>query len=94
LEDLCGQVRVTGELPDDDGWTGAEIKSVAGSVRLKLTLKESAEYLSGIPFARTRSRRCVNRPPGIYQRVLPWRIPVPGVRTGTARGRAFRGLES
>ena len=37
---------VTGELPDDDGWTGAEIKECCRKAyRLKLTLKESAEYL-------------------------------------------------
>jgi SpoVK/Ycf46/Vps4 family AAA+-type ATPase len=37
---------VSGELPDDDGWTGAEIKECCRKAhRLKLTLKESAEYI-------------------------------------------------
>ena len=37
---------VTGELPDDQGWTGAEIKECCRKAyRLKLTLKESAEYI-------------------------------------------------
>jgi hypothetical protein len=32
-------------LPDDDGWTGAEIKECCRKAyRLKLTLRESAEY--------------------------------------------------
>src|ERR1035438_940450 len=28
----------------------------------------------------------------VHQRVLPWRIPVPGVRTGAARGTCVSGL--
>src|SRR6202451_2912675 len=43
---------VSGELPDDDGWTGAEIKECCRKAyRLKLTLKESAEYL--VPVSRS-----------------------------------------
>ncbi|MBY0502736.1 MAG: AAA family ATPase [Bryobacteraceae bacterium] len=40
------------ELPDDDGWTGAEIKECCRkSYRLKLALKESAEYI--VPVSRS-----------------------------------------
>jgi ATPase family associated with various cellular activities (AAA) len=43
---------VSGELPDDDGWTGAEIKECCRKAyRLKLTLKESAEYI--VPVSRS-----------------------------------------
>jgi hypothetical protein len=43
---------VTGELPDDDGWTGAEIKECCRKAyRLKLSLKESAEYI--VPVSRS-----------------------------------------
>ena len=43
---------VSGELPDDDGWTGAEIKECCRKAyRLKSTLKESAEYL--VPVSRS-----------------------------------------
>jgi SpoVK/Ycf46/Vps4 family AAA+-type ATPase len=42
----------SGELPDDDGWTGAEIKECCRKAyRLKLTLKESAEYI--VPVSRS-----------------------------------------
>lgn len=45
---------VSGELPDDDGWTGAEIKECCRkSYRLKLTLRESAEYI--VPVSRSAS---------------------------------------
>lgn len=43
---------VTGDVPDDDGWTGAEIKECCRKAyRLKLTLKESAEFI--VPVARS-----------------------------------------
>ena len=43
---------VSGELPDDDGWTGAEIKECCRKAyRLKLTLIESAEYV--VPVSRS-----------------------------------------
>lgn len=43
---------VSGELPDDDGWTGAEIKECCRKAyRLKLTLMESAEYI--VPVSRS-----------------------------------------
>ena len=45
---------VSGELPDDDGWTGAEIKECCRKAyRLKLTLRESAEYI--VPVSRSAS---------------------------------------
>jgi SpoVK/Ycf46/Vps4 family AAA+-type ATPase len=47
-----GKYGLSGELPDDDGWTGAEIKECCRKAyRLKLTLKESAEYI--VPVARS-----------------------------------------
>lgn len=43
---------VSGELPDDDGWTGAEIKECCRKAyRLKLTLMQSAEYI--VPVSRS-----------------------------------------
>ncbi len=43
---------MTGELPDDDGWTGAEIKECCRKAyRLRLSLKESAEYI--VPVSRS-----------------------------------------
>lgn len=47
-----GKYGLSGELPDDDGWTGAEIKECCRmAYRLKLTLKKSAEYI--VPVARS-----------------------------------------
>lgn len=41
-----------GELPDDEGWTGAEIKECCRKAwRLKLSLRESAEYI--VPLSRS-----------------------------------------
>src|SRR5207247_2386531 len=43
---------LTGELPDDDGWTGAEIKECCRkSWRLRLSLQKSAEYI--VPVSRS-----------------------------------------
>ena len=88
---------VSGELPDDDGWTGAEIKECCRKAyRLKLTLKESAEYL--VPVSRSAadqikalrqqaSGKFISASyPGVYQ----FQESAPAPRAG----RAFRGLES
>lgn len=43
---------LTGEIPDDDGWTGAEIKECCRKAwRLKLSLIESAKYI--VPVSRS-----------------------------------------
>ena len=43
---------VSGDLPDDDGWTGADIKECCRKAyRLRLTLKDSAEYI--VPVCRS-----------------------------------------
>ena len=43
---------LAGELPDDEGWTGAEIKECCRKAwRLNLSLKESAEYI--VPVSRS-----------------------------------------
>ena len=43
---------LNGELPDDEGWTGAEIKECCRKAwRLKLSLPESAEYI--VPVSRS-----------------------------------------
>src|SRR2546426_9651721 len=43
---------LTGELSDDEGWTGAEIKECCRKAwRLKLSLKDSAEYI--VPVSRS-----------------------------------------
>jgi SpoVK/Ycf46/Vps4 family AAA+-type ATPase len=88
---------VSGELPDDDGWTGAEIKECCRKAyRLKLTLKESAEYL--VPVSRSAadqikalrqqaSGKFISASyPGVYQ----FQESAPAPRAG----RAFRGMES
>src|SRR5213596_318187 len=44
--------RLTGELPDDEGWTSAEIKECCRKAwRLKLSLRESAGYI--VPVSRS-----------------------------------------
>src|SRR4029077_11334991 len=88
---------VSGELPDDDGWTGAEIKECfRKAYRLKLTLKESAEYL--VPVSRSAadqikalrqqaSGKFISASyPGVYQ----FQESAPAPRAG----RAFREFES
>jgi SpoVK/Ycf46/Vps4 family AAA+-type ATPase len=43
---------LSGELPDDEGWTGAEIKECCRKAwRLNLSLRESAEYI--VPVSRS-----------------------------------------
>ena len=43
---------LSGDLPDDDGWTGAEIKECCRKAwRLRLSLQESAEYI--VPVSRS-----------------------------------------
>ena len=43
---------LAGELPDDEGWTGAEIRECGRKAwRLKLSLKESAGYI--VPVSRS-----------------------------------------
>jgi hypothetical protein len=43
---------LSGELPEDEGWTGAEIKECCRKAwRLKLSLRESAEYI--VPVSRS-----------------------------------------
>ncbi len=43
---------VTGELPDDEGWTGAEIKECCRkAARLRISLRESAKYI--VPVSRS-----------------------------------------
>src|ERR1019366_6353870 len=94
LEDLCGQVRgyrrATGRRRVDRGGD-------QGVLSEGVPAEADAEGISriprpGIPFgggpdqgaAATGLRE-------VHQRVLPWRIPVPGVRTGTARGTCVSG---
>src|SRR5713226_6655346 len=79
----------SGDLPDDEGWTGAEIKECCRKAyRLKLTLKESAEYI--VPVSRFSGGSGQGAPATglreVHQRVLPWRVSVPGVHAGTTRG--------
>src|ERR1019366_6455927 len=95
LEDLCGQVRgyrrVTGRRRVDRGGN-------QGMLSEGVPAEADAEGISGIP--------CPGIPFGggpdqgaaatglreVHQRVLPWRIPVPGVRTGAARGTCVSGF--
>jgi hypothetical protein len=87
---------VTGELPDDDGWTGAEIKECCRKAyRLKLTLKESAEYIVPVSRSAAEQIKALRQQasgkfisasyPGVYQ----FQEFAPAQRAG----RAFRALE-
>ena len=84
-------------MPDDEGWTGAEIKECCRKAyRLKLTLKESAEYI--VPVSRSAadqvnalrqqaSGKFISASyPGAYQ----FQESTPAPRAG----RAFRGMEA
>ena len=88
---------VSGELPDDDGWTGAEVKECCRKAyRLKMTLKESAEYI--VPVSRSAadqikalrqqaSGKFISASnPGVYQ----FQEAAAAARTG----RAFRNAEA
>ena len=88
---------VSGELPDDDGWTGAEIKECCRKAyRLKQSLRESGEYI--VPVSRSAaeqvktlrqqaSGRFISASyPGVYQFQEAAAAP--------RAGRAFRGMES
>jgi len=87
---------VSGDLPDDEGWTGSEIKECCRKAyRLKLSLQESAEYI--VPVSRSAaeqikmlrqqaSGRFISASyPGVYQ----FQESAPAPRAG----RAFRGME-
>ena len=89
--------RVSGELPDDDGWTGAEIKECCRKAyRLKLTLKESAEYIVPVSRSAAEQIKALRQQasgkfisasyPGVYQ----FQETAAVARTG----RAFRTAES
>ncbi len=88
---------VSGDLPDDDGWTGAEIKECCRKAyRLRISLSESGQYI--VPVSRSAADQIEAlrqqasgkflsaSQPGVYQiqdgAVLP------------KAGRAFRDLES
>jgi len=88
---------VSGELPDDDGWTGAEVKECCRKAyRLKMTLKESAEDI--VPVSRSAadqikalrqqaSGKFISASnPGVYQ----FQEAAAAARTG----RAFRNAEA
>jgi hypothetical protein len=48
----CTKYKVGGELPDDTGWTGAEIKMCCDIAhRLKMPLQQAAQYI--VPVARS-----------------------------------------
>ena len=88
---------VSGELPDDDGWTGAEIKECCRKAyRLKLTVKESAEYI--VPVSRSaadqikalRQQASGKFISASYRGVYQFQESAPAPRAG----RAFRGMES
>jgi hypothetical protein len=86
---------VSGDIPDDEGWTGAEIKECCRKAhRLKISLAESAQYI--VPVSRSAaeqiktlrsqaSGRFISAShPGIYE----FQESAPAPRTG----RAFRGM--
>lgn len=87
---------LTGERPDDEGWTGAEIRECCRKAwRLNLSLKESAEYI--VPVSRSAAdqidalrRQAAGRflsasRPGVYSMETD--------STALAGRRAFRGAE-
>jgi hypothetical protein len=86
---------VSGEIPDDDGWTGAEIKECCRKAyRLKISLAESAQYI--VPVSRSAAEQIKMlrtqasgkfisaSHPGVYE----FQEAAPAPRTG----RAFRGV--
>ena len=88
---------VSGDLPEDDGWTGAEIKECCRKAyRLKLTLKQSAEYI--VPVARSaaeqiktlRQQASGKFISASYSGVYQFQESAPALRTG----RAFRAVEN
>ena len=87
---------MSGELPDGDGWTGAEIKECCRKAyRLNLSLRESAEYI--VPVSRSAADQIKSlrqqasgkfisaSNPGVYQ----FQESTPVARSG----RAFRNAE-
>jgi SpoVK/Ycf46/Vps4 family AAA+-type ATPase len=51
----CKKFNVSGELPNDTGWTGAEIRNCCTiAYRLKLSLREAAEFIEHFE----KSKRC------------------------------------
>jgi hypothetical protein len=89
--------RVSGTLPEDEGWTGAEIKECCRKAyRLKISLQESAQYI--VPVSRSAGEQIkalrqqasgkflsASRP-GVYQ--------LQEAAVTPRAGRAFRDLES
>jgi len=91
-----GKYGVSGEMPDDDGWTGAEIKECCRKAyRLKFTLREASEYIIPVSRSAADQIRTLRQQasgkfisastPGVYQS----QETAPVVRTG----RAFRNAE-
>ena len=87
---------VGGDLPQDDGWTGAEIKECCRKAyRLKISLKDSAQYI--VPVSRSAVDQIKNlrqqasgkfissSHPGVYQ--------FQEIATAARTGRAFRSTE-
>jgi hypothetical protein len=86
---------VSGELPDDDGWTGAEIKECCRkSYRLALSLKESAEYI--VPVSRSTADQIkALRQQASGKFISASRRGIYQFQESVARrGRAFRSVES
>jgi SpoVK/Ycf46/Vps4 family AAA+-type ATPase len=88
---------VSGELPDDDGWTGAEIKECCRKAyRLKLSLRQSADYI--VPVSRSaadqikglRQQASGKFISASYAGVYQFQESAAAPRTG----RAFRAMES
>jgi SpoVK/Ycf46/Vps4 family AAA+-type ATPase len=51
--------RVSGELPEDEGWTGAEIKECCHKAyRLRISLQQAASYI--VPVARSAAEQIKN----------------------------------
>ncbi len=88
---------VSGEIPDDEGWTGAEIKECCRKAyRLKISLVESSQYI--VPVSRSAaepiktlrtqaSGKFISAShPGVYE----FQESAPSARTG----RAFRSIDA
>jgi hypothetical protein len=83
-------------LPDDDGWTGAEIKECCRKAyRLKLSLRESAEYIVPVSRSAAEQIRALRQQASgkfisaSYAGVYQFQESAPAQRAG----RAFRALE-
>jgi len=73
---------VSGELPNDEGWTGAEIKECCRKAhRLGITLMQAARYI--VRVSRSDQGTAPDGVREVYQRLYAKRLPVRGKHTSS-----------